>query len=308
MTYSIVGRDAETGELGVGVQSHFFGAGKVVPWARAGVGALASQALVNPHYGAEGIALMEAGMDPAEAVEALTAADPAASQRQLAMVDADGRAAVFTGADCYPECADATGPGVVAQGNMLRDAGIPAAMVEAFGDAAGRPLAERLLAALEVAEARGGDSRGSQSAGLLVVGGDREESPGTAVRVDLRVEDHPDPIGELGRLVGLDATYSGFAGPVWQMGVVSGEPTASRDDVEAALDALDAAIAALPEVAEPLMWRTIVLARSGRAAEAQAAMEASLRLNPELEPFFAKLRGRGIVPGSGPVGAAKGEA
>jgi uncharacterized Ntn-hydrolase superfamily protein len=295
MTFSIIGRDEATGELGVAVQSHFFGAGKVVPWARAGIGAVASQALVNPEYGPAGIAMLEAGSSAAEALEQLTGADRLADQRQVALIDAEGRSAVFTGADCYPECGDAQGPGVVAQGNMLRNPGIPEAMVEEFLTVPG-PLETRLLAALGAAEKRGGDARGRQSAGLLVVSGDPDAPPAGAVRVDLRVEDHSNPVAELHRLVGYDATYSNFAAKVWKEGVVSGDGNPSREDVDAALDALDIAIAALPRPAEPLMWRSIVLARGGRTAEAEAAANAALGLNPELGHFFANLEREGVVP------------
>jgi uncharacterized Ntn-hydrolase superfamily protein len=199
MTYSIVARDAESGELGVAVQSRAFRAGGGVPWAVAGVGAIATQAFTERSYGQLGLELLRAGKTPEQALAGLVAADEDATVRQVAMVDAEGRTAAHTGADCIPEAGHLTGDGYSVQANIMRSADVWPAMAEAFEAATG-PLARRLLAALDAAEAAGGDWRGQQAAGLLVV--PTSGQPWERVS-DLRVDDHPTPLVELRRL--LDA-------------------------------------------------------------------------------------------------------
>jgi uncharacterized Ntn-hydrolase superfamily protein len=204
MTYSIVARDAETGELGVGIQSRAFRSGAVVPAAMPGVGAVASQAFGERSYGPLGLELMRVGKTPEQALAALVAADPLAETRQVAMLAADGTAAVHTGADCIPAAGHVVGDGVTAQANCVDGAAVWESMVEAF-TAAGGPLAHRLLDALDAAEAAGGDWRGRQAAGILVVAA--EGKPWETV-CDLRVDDHAEPLAELRRLVGLHDGYS----------------------------------------------------------------------------------------------------
>ena len=189
MTYSIVARDAETGELGVAVQSRAFRTGGAVPWAIAGVGAIATQSFTERSYGQLGLELLRAGKTPAEALAGLVAADADAAVRQVGIVDAEGRTAAHTGADCSPEAGHLTGDGYSVQSNIMRSADVWPAMAEAFEAATG-PLARRLLAALDAAEAAGGDWRGQQAAGLLVV--PASGRPWERVS-DLRVDDHPAP-------------------------------------------------------------------------------------------------------------------
>jgi uncharacterized Ntn-hydrolase superfamily protein len=202
-TYSIVACDLEAGQWGVGVQSKFLAAGSLVPWAEPGVGAIATQAFANPTYGPDGLALLREGASAEEVVERLTAADEGRAQRQLGVVDGQGRAATFTGGECFDWAGGRTGEGYAAQGNILVSEATVDAMAAAFETAAGRSLAERILEALAGAQAAGGDRRGQQAAGLLVV----ERAGGYAglsdVVVDLRVDDHPRPIEELARLYGL---------------------------------------------------------------------------------------------------------
>jgi uncharacterized Ntn-hydrolase superfamily protein len=202
-TYSIVACDLEAGQWGVGVQSKFLAAGSLVPWAEPGVGAIATQAFANPTYGPDGLALLREGASAEEVVERLTAADEGRAQRQLGVVDGQGRAATFTGEECFDWAGGRTGQGYAAQGNILVSQATVDAMAAAFDAAAGRSLAERILEALAGAQAAGGDRRGQQAAGLLVV----ERAGGYAglsdVVVDLRVDDHPRPIEELARLYGL---------------------------------------------------------------------------------------------------------
>lgn len=206
MTYSIVGRDTETGELGVAVQSRAFNTGAACAWAEAGVGAVATQSFTERRYGPRGLALLSEGRDPREALDELLAADESRGIRQVAFVDAHGATAAHTGERCIPHAGHLSTENVSAQGNMLRSAEVWPAMREAF-DATAGTLAERLLAALDAAEAAGGDYRGRQAAGLVVVAGERDEQPSVDRVFDLRVEDHEDPLGELRRLHRLAAAY-----------------------------------------------------------------------------------------------------
>ena len=203
VTYSIVARDQQTGELGVAVQSHWFGVGPLVPWARPGVGAVATQANVRVAHGPEALELLARGVSAAAALAQLTSADPGAAGRQLAIVDARGRVAAHTGAACMAYAGHVTGEQVSCQANIMANATVWGSMLEAFGTAAG-PLASRLLAALDAAEAAGGDVRGRQSAALLVVPASGEP---WEVVVSLRVEDHPEPLLELRRLFDLQRAY-----------------------------------------------------------------------------------------------------
>lgn len=203
-TYSIVARDGATGELGVAVQSHWFSVGSIVPWARPGVGAVATQANAEISYGPLGLELMQSGVSAHEALERMLAEDPGASGRQVAIVDAGGEVAVHTGEKCIPFAGHATGEEFSCQANLMASETVWPAMREAFTSSAG-PLTERLLIALEAAEAQGGDVRGRQSAAIVVV-----PAAGEWWRevISLRVEDHPDPLLELRRLVRIHDAYA----------------------------------------------------------------------------------------------------
>jgi uncharacterized Ntn-hydrolase superfamily protein len=205
VTYSIVARDPATGQLGVAVQSHFFAVGPVVPWLRAGVGAVATQAMAEISYGPKALDLLAAGATPDAALAELTAADERAATRQVAIVDATGAVATHTGERCIAEAGHRTGDGWSVQANMMTNATVPDAMAEAFTATEG-DLAFRLLAALDAAEAEGGDIRGRQSAALVVVGGGADV-PHWDNLYDVRVDDHPDPLGELRRLAEIRRAY-----------------------------------------------------------------------------------------------------
>lgn len=214
-TFSIVAFNPATGELGVAVQSKYFGVGSVVPWAQAGVGAVATQSLARISYGPDGLRLMGAGKSAREALETLTKADALRVKRQVAMIDAKGGSAVFTGAECNPWAGHREGQGFAVQGNLLANDRVIPAMAEAFDSArsAGSgEFADWLVAALEAAQAAGGDRRGQQSAALLVVragagpGGDNDRF------IDLRVEDHSEPMRELARLLRAHKAFYGRAG------------------------------------------------------------------------------------------------
>lgn len=209
-TFSVVGFDPATGDLGVAVQSKFFGVGSVVPWAKAKVGAIATQSYANTSYGPDGLALLESGKNAKETLRQLTEADSGRDQRQAGVVDAQGRAASFTGAKCNAWAGHIEGTNFCVQGNILTDEGVVKAMASAFEKARGvtnSELADWLMAALDAGQQAGGDKRGKQSAALLVV----REKGGYAGKndryVDLRVEDHPGPIQELNRLLELHKKF-----------------------------------------------------------------------------------------------------
>ena len=197
-TYSIVAADLEADQWGVAVQSKFLSVGSVVPWAEPHVGAIATQAYANPRYGPEGLSLLRAGLPAEEVVARLTAADDGRDQRQLGIVDREGRSASFTGAECLDWAGGRTGPCYAAQGNILVSAETVDAIAETFEGSSG-PLAERLLACLDAAQAAGGDRRGQQSAALLVVEQDGGYAKLSDTVVELRVEDHERPLEELRR-------------------------------------------------------------------------------------------------------------
>jgi len=204
MTYSIIARDPATGELGVAVQSHWFSVGPIVPWARPGVGAVATQANVEVAYGPRLLDLLAQGAEPRAALEGLLAEDPGAETRQVAVVDARGRAAAHTGRHCIQYAGHVVGDGLSCQANIMASERVWPEMEAAFNSASGRPLAERLLAALEAAERAGGDLRGRQSSAILVV---PEQGEPWRSEVSLRVEDHPEPLQELRRVMDVHAAY-----------------------------------------------------------------------------------------------------
>jgi len=199
-TYSICACDLDAGQWGVATQSKFLAVGSVVPWAAPHVGAIATQSYANPRYGPEGLELLREGLSAEEVVERLTAADGGRAHRQLGVVDREGRAATFTGDKCHVWAGGRTGSGYAAQGNILVSGATVDALAETFEATGGRPLAERLLDCLDAAEAAGGDSRGRQSAALLVVERDAGYASLSDTLVDLRVDDHPDPLVELRRI------------------------------------------------------------------------------------------------------------
>ena len=197
MTYSIVARDPANGALGVGVQTHQPSVGAIVPWVKAGVGAIATQSFANINFGPQGLALLETGLDAVRTLAALVAGDTAPGVRQLAVIDDSGVAATHTGANCIPFASHVIGDHFSAQANMMTSEGVPEAMARAFESTDG-VLAVRIMAALDAAQAAGGDIRGSQSAAILV----REPGP-LSPTWDLRIDNSPDPLGELRRLLNI---------------------------------------------------------------------------------------------------------
>lgn len=199
-TYSIAACDLDAGQWGVATQSKFLAVGSVVPWAEPHVGAIATQAYANPRYGSEGLRLLGEGLSAREVVDQLTAGDDGRDHRQLGIVDAKGESATFTGDECMDWAGGIAGTGFAAQGNILVSEATVTALADTFAATAGRPLADRLLECLTAAQAAGGDRRGQQAAALLVVERDGGYAGLSDKLVDLRVDDHPDPVGELARL------------------------------------------------------------------------------------------------------------
>jgi uncharacterized Ntn-hydrolase superfamily protein len=212
-TYSIVACDLDAGQWGVAVQSKFLAVGSVVPWAEPHVGAIATQSYANPRYGPDGLALLREGRSAEEALEALTAADEGRAQRQVGIVDGQGRAATFTGLECHDWAGGRTGDGYAAQGNILVSGKTVDALAATFEQNGHLSLAERLIECLAAAQAAGGDRRGQQSASLLVVEKDAGYASLSDVVVDLRVDDHEHPIVELNRLYGLHTELFGITPP-----------------------------------------------------------------------------------------------
>ena len=229
-TYSICACDLEAGQWGVATQSKFLAVGSVVPWAAPHVGAIATQSYANPRYGPDGLALLRDGASAEEAVEQLTSADDGRAHRQLGIVDAVGRAATYTGAECHAWAGGRTGEGYAAQGNILVSGATVDALAETFEATSGKPLAPRLLDCLDAAEAAGGDRRGRQSAALLVVervGGYANLSDSL---VDLRVDEHPDPLVERRRIYRMhDALFGSTPRDQWL--TVDGALRAELDDL-----------------------------------------------------------------------------
>ncbi len=215
-TYSIVACDLDAGQWGVAVQSKFLAVGSLVSWAEPHVGAIATQSYANPRYGPEGLALLRAGTSADAVVERLTGADDDRAQRQLGVVDGEGRAATFTGTECHSWAGGRTGTGYAAQGNILVSADTVDALAATFEETAGRLLAERLLDCLDAAQAAGGDRRGQQSAALLIVERDGGYAGLSDVVCDLRVDDHARPLEELRRIFGLhEELFGKTAGEDW---------------------------------------------------------------------------------------------
>ena len=288
MTYSIVARDPTTGRFGVAVQSHYLGVGPVVPWLEAGVGALATQASVNLSFGPVGLELLRAGRSADDAVAALVASDPEAQQRQLGVVDAEGRAAAFTGSETIPAAGHLVRDGFSVQGNLLERESCWPAMAEAYEGALHAPFSERLLLALEAAEHEGGDVRGRQSAAIMIVEASVQTAAWRGRLMDLRIEDHPDPVPELRRLVTLQEAYGLLddAGDA----AVAGQDEAARY-AEARRRA--------PDAMELVFWMGLEYAKRGdldaARRELAVAFAADARWRTTLE-HLAAARREGITP------------
>jgi uncharacterized Ntn-hydrolase superfamily protein len=281
VTYSIVARDPVTGELGVAVQSHWFGVGAVVPHVRPGVGAVATQSVPDPAHGSRLLDLLEQGAPPDEAIDAILRADEAGAYRQIAVVDDRGRVAVHTGHGCMPDAGHTTGDGWSAQANIMTSAEVWPAMGEAFVAADG-PLAERLLAALNAAQAAGGDVRGMQSAALV------------AGEVGLRVEDHDDPLAELRRLLVLQRAYAAAG---------AGDEAMAEGRLGDAGAHYEEAARLAPDKPELLFWAGLAAVQRGDRDAGLERVRRAIAQNPGLGTLLDRLTDD-IAPSAADVRAA----
>ena len=256
-TFSIVARDPQTGELGVAVQSHWFSVGPIVPWAEAGVGAVATQSFVDPSYGRNGLDLMRTGKSAPDALKELLAKDEAREVRQVAMIDTQGRVDAWTGKNDIQAAGHKVGQNYSVQANLMLNEKVWPAMAEAFESAKG-DLAERMLAALDAAQAVGGDIRGRQSAAIIVVTGKPTGQPWKDRIFDLRVDDSPQPLKELRRLVTLQRAYNHMN---------AGDLAVEKKDNEGALREYSAAEKLVPESDEMIYWHAVALVNMGRVDE-----------------------------------------
>lgn len=277
-TFSIVAADPEAGELGVAVASRFFAVGSVVPWARAGVGAVATQSNAETSFGPRGLELLERGLRPQEALDVLLRADAGRERRQVGVVAADGGSASYTGVGCKAWAGGRQGPGYAVQGNILAGEPVVAALEQRFLATRGRPLAERLLDSLLAGDAAGGDSRGRQSAALLVVRARGGYNGFTDRAVDVRVDDHADPLNELARLTRLalvndtwNRGWTAFSEKRMAEALVWQRQTAALSEQHAR--------ALLPEVLYDL---AVILHANRLDAEAWQALQRALAANPRL--------------------------
>ena len=288
-TYSIVARDSVTGQMGVAVQSHWFSVGAIVPWAEAGVGAVATQSFVEPSYGPRGLELMRLGRSAPDALRALVLTDADEAVRQVAMIDAQGLVAAHTGNRAIFAAGHRTGAQYSVQANLMERPTVWDAMADAYEHAEG-DLAERLLQALEAAEREGGDIRGRQSAAIIVVAGVSTGRSWADRLFDLRVEDHPDPVNELRRLVTLQRAYQKLN---------EGDGWVTAGDLTRAMDAYRDATSIVPDAAtngEAAFWTGITLAGEGRIDDALPYLARAYQQDARWATLVPRLPAAGLLP------------
>jgi uncharacterized Ntn-hydrolase superfamily protein len=283
-TFSIVAYDSVTMELGVAVQSHWFSVGSDVCWAEAGVGAVATQSFVEVSYGPLGLALMRSGKTAPQALQALLSIDEHADVRQVAMVDAAGNVAVHTGANCLYAAGHVQGKGFTCQANMMEKPTVWDAMAKAYQQNSG-DLLDRLMAALEAAQAEGGDIRGQQSAAILIVPGCRKE-PGWAKSVDLRVDDSPNAVAEMKRLITVHRAYQHMN---------RGDELTTAGDLERALHEYAAAEKLYPQNIEIPYWTAVGLVNAGKIDDALPMFKKIFRQDPKWKELTRRLKGTELL-------------
>ncbi len=285
-TYSIVARDPATGQLGVAVQSHWFSVGPIVPWVEAGVGAVATQSFVDPSYGPKGLALMKSGTSAPDALKQLLAKDEGRDVRQVAMIDAKGRVDAWTGAKDIQAAGHHVGQNYSVQANLMLNDTVWPAMAKAFESAKG-DLADRMLAALDAAQAAGGDIRGSQSAALIVTSGTPTGQPWVDRVFDLRVDDQAEPLKELRRLVTLQRAYNHMN---------AGDLAVEKKDNAAALREYSAAEKLVPTNAEMVFWHAVALVNMKRVDESLPLFKRAFSADPNWRTLVTSLPKSGLLP------------
>ena len=284
-TYSIVALDAETGELGVAVQSHWFSVGFLVPWVKAGVGAVATQSFVKVDYGPDGLELMESGMSAKDALKSLTDQDEAEAVRQVAMIDINGNVAAHTGERCIVFANHVVGKNYSVQANMMENSSVPKAMAVAFENSSG-DLADRMMAALEAAEKEGGDIRGKQSAAMVIMSGEPTGIEWKDTKMSLRIEDHPTPLKELKRLIRIHRAYQHAN---------KGDYYMELNQIDNALTEYNKASKYYPENPELPYWSAVALVNGGRINEALPIFKAVFKSNPNLKKMTPRLIKSGLL-------------
>lgn len=285
-TYSIVARDSATGEMAVGVQSHWFSVGNAVSWAEAGVGAVATQSFVNVSFGMRGLALLKEGKSPQEALELLLSDDEAREYRQVAILDKQGRVAVHTGSKCISYAGHTSGTNFSVQANMMLNDKVWPAMAKSFEKNKQLPLAERVLTAMQAGQAAGGDIRGQQSAALLVVKGEASKQPWSDKVMDLRVDDNPEPLKELERLLTVFRAYEHMN---------RGDLAVEKGDMPGAMAEYTAAEKMFPDNLEMQYWHAITLANGGKVAEAAAMLKRIYKKEKNWQELTRRLPAAGLL-------------
>ena len=285
-TYSIVAYDEKNQQLGVAVQSHWFNVGALCPWVEAGVGAIATQSMVKVSYGPQGLDLLRSGKSAQEALAFMLAQDTEKESRQVAIVDAKGEVAVHTGKRCIAQAGHITGAGFSVQANMMKNNTVWAAMANAFQQTGG-DLAERMLAALQAAQAEGGDIRGKQSAAMLVAEGPMTEVPYEHIVINLRVDDHEEPLVELARLLHIDRAYNFMN---------AGDELLAKGDLAGAMQQYTQGAALAPHIDELPFWQAATLAENGNLAEALPIFHTVFKGNPDWAEVLQRLPAAGLFP------------
>ena len=285
-TFSIVARDTLTGEMAVGVQSHWFSVGSIVSWGKAGVGVVATQSFVKPSYGPEGLELMASGVTAERALTQLVEKDEGRAYRQVAFLDANGNASAFTGDKCVEAAEDLQGRNFSVQANMMLNDKVVPAMAEAFVLYSDYPLAERVVEALKAAQQAGGDIRGKQSAALIVVGPERTKNSWEDKKIDLRVDDHADPLQELSRLLKVARAYEHMN---------RGDLAVENGNMKKALTEYGAAEKMFPENLEMKFWKAVALANSGRIEEAKPIFTSIFEADKNWKEMITRLPASGIL-------------
>ena len=285
-TFSIVARDPATGELGVAVQSHWFSVGSIVPWAEAGVGAVATQSFVDPSYGKLGLELMRTGKSGPDALRSLLAGDEGREVRQVAMIDAQGRVDAWTGKNDIKSAGHFVGKDFSVQANLMLNDRVWPAMAQAFQNTKG-DLADRMLAALDAAQAVGGDIRGRQSAAIIIVTGKPTGQAWKDRTFDLRVDDSPEPLAELRRLVTLQRAYNHMN---------AGDLAVEHKDNEGALREYGAAEKLVPDSAEMIYWHAVALVNMGRVDESLPLFRKVFAMDKNWATLTPRLPGSGLMP------------
>jgi uncharacterized Ntn-hydrolase superfamily protein len=285
-TFSIVARDPATGELGVAVQSHWFSVGSIVPWAEAGVGAVATQSFVDPSYGKLGLELMRTGKSGPDALKSLLAGDDGRDVRQVAMIDAQGRVDAWTGKNDISAAGHFVGKDFSVQANLMANDKVWPAMAQAFQNTKG-DLADRMLAALDAAQAVGGDIRGRQSAAIIVVTGKPTGQAWKDRTFDLRVDDSPEPLQELRRLVTLQRAYNHMN---------AGDLAVEKKDNEGALREYSAAEKLVPDSAEMIYWHAVALVNMGKVDESLPLFRRVFAMDRNWAVLTPRLPKSGLLP------------